>query len=42
MPHRTIIDPHQQQIQVLNQALKHAIITELQHSQSGIFEHKHW
>jgi hypothetical protein len=27
---------------VLNQALKHAIITELQHAQNGIIEHKQW
>ena len=30
MPHRTIIDPEQNQINTLNQALKQAIIEELQ------------
>jgi hypothetical protein len=31
-PHRTILDPEQETIHVLNQALKQAIITELQHT----------
>jgi hypothetical protein len=30
MPHRTVVDPAHNQIEVLNQALKHAIIKELQ------------
>lgn len=41
-PHRTIVDPEQHQIQVLNQALKQAIIKEFQQTQSGITEHMHW
>ena len=32
MPHRTVIDPEQRTIEVLNQALKHAIIKELKTS----------
>jgi hypothetical protein len=31
-PHRTVVDAEQAQIQVLNQALKQAIVTELQSS----------
>ena len=30
MPHRTVMDPYQSQIETLNQALKQAIIKELQ------------
>jgi hypothetical protein len=29
MPHRTIVDPESHQIQVLNEALKHAILQEI-------------
>ena len=36
MPHRTIADPEQEKIEVLNQALKQAIIKELQETQSGL------
>jgi integrase len=32
MPHRTVVDPEQRKIEVLNQALKTAIITELKQS----------
>ena len=30
MPHRTVIDPEQSKMDILNQALKQAIIKELQ------------
>lgn len=38
MPHRTVIDPEQNTMDVLNQALKHAIINELheKNDQNGI------
>ena len=29
MPHRTVVDPEQRKIEVLNQALKEAILQEL-------------
>jgi len=32
MPHRTIIDPMQAEINILNQALKQAIVKELKQS----------
>jgi hypothetical protein len=35
-PHRTILDNRDEQIRVLNQSLKKAIIKEL-HTQNGIF-----
>jgi hypothetical protein len=41
-PHRTVVDPERKQIEALNQALKQAIIKELQQSQTGIFEHVRW
>jgi len=36
-PHRTIVDNQDEQIRVLNQSLKKAIVKELQ-TQNGIFE----
>jgi integrase len=38
-PHRTMVDPEREQIEALNQALKQAIIKELQQPQTGISEH---
>ena len=37
-PHRTVVDNRNEQIRVLNQSLKSAIIKELQQTQQGIFE----
>ena len=37
MPHRTVIDPMQNQITVLNQALKQAIITELRDNAKAVY-----
>ena len=37
MPHRTVIDPKRRQIEVLNQALKQAIIKELQESTKAVY-----
>ena len=37
-PHRTLVDPWDNEIKVLNQVLKQAIIKELQQTQTGIFE----
>jgi integrase len=37
MPHRTVIDPERRQIDVLNQALKQAIIKELQESTKAVY-----
>ena len=36
MPHATVVDPEQEKIEVLNQALKQAIVKELQKTPSGI------
>jgi len=36
MPHRTVVDPERERIKVLNQALRQAIIRELQQNQNGI------
>jgi integrase len=36
MPHRTVVDPERKKIEVLNQALRQAIIRELQQNQTGI------
>jgi integrase len=36
MPHATVVDAEQEKIEVLNQALKQAIIKELQKTQNGI------
>ena len=32
MPHRTIVDPESRRIEVLNEALKHAILKELRNA----------
>ncbi|MGD8565357.1 MAG: hypothetical protein PVF96_03310 [Candidatus Bathyarchaeota archaeon] len=37
-PHRTLVDSRDNEIQVLNQALKQAIFKELQQTRTGIFE----
>ena len=34
MPHATVVDPEQEKIEVLNQALKQAIVKELQKTQA--------
>ena len=39
MPHATVVDAEQEKIEVLNQALKQAIVKELQQTQNGISEH---
>jgi hypothetical protein len=36
MPHTTLVNPEQGKIEVLNQALKQAIIKELKQTQTGI------
>jgi len=36
MPHRTLVNPEREQTEFLNQALKQAIIKELQQTQTGI------
>jgi hypothetical protein len=35
MPHATLVDPEQEKIEVLNQALKQAVVKELQKPQSA-------
>jgi hypothetical protein len=37
-PHRTLVDSRDNEIQVSNQALKQAIVKELQQTQTGIFK----
>jgi hypothetical protein len=37
-PHRTLVDSRDNEIQVLNQALKQVIFKELQQTRTGIFE----
>ena len=37
MPHRTVIDPKRRQIEVLNQALKQAIIMELRENAKAVY-----
>jgi len=36
-PHRTVVDPTQHKIAILNRALKQAIIKELKEDKQGIF-----
>jgi len=37
MPHRTVIDPKHRQIEVLNQALKKAVIMELRENAKAVY-----
>lgn len=37
MPHRTVIDPEQKQIEILNQALKQAILKELRDNAKAVY-----
>jgi len=37
MPHRTIIDPQRRQVEILNQALKQAIIMELRENAKAVY-----
>jgi hypothetical protein len=39
MPHRTLVDPEQRKIEVLDQALKQAILQKLRQWQIGILLH---
>jgi hypothetical protein len=41
-PHRTVIESKENEIQILNQALKQAIVKELQQTKKGILESGQW